>query len=90
MTTAADTSPTEFQETRRHTSDPAVWKDARQVRDYFGGRSAMWLHRKKSDPTFPVATYFGNRQFYRVSDIVAWEQRQIERSAARSTNNTPD
>ena len=50
----------------------------------------MWLHRKKNDPTFPVATYFGNRQFYRVSDIVAWEQRQIERSAARSTNTNND
>lgn len=90
MTTAAGNSSAEIQETRRRTSDPAVWKDARQVRDYFGGRSAMWLHRKKNDPTFPVATYFGNRQFYRVSDIVAWEQRQIERSAARSTNTNND
>jgi predicted DNA-binding transcriptional regulator AlpA len=88
MTTATAASSTDLQDTGTQASDTAVWKDARQVRAHFGGRSAMWLHRKKRDRTFPTATYFGRRKFFRVSEITAWERRQTELSALRALTNT--
>jgi hypothetical protein len=55
----------------------AVWVSARQTRDRFGGRSAMWLHRKiKSDATFPRPKYFGRLQFFRVAELDAWAEAQ--------------
>jgi hypothetical protein len=55
----------------------AVWISARQTRDRFGGRSAMWLHRKiKNDPAFPRPSFFGRLQFFRVAELDAWAARQ--------------
>jgi predicted DNA-binding transcriptional regulator AlpA len=61
-------------------SSDAVWVDARQTRERFGRRSAMWLYRKiKNDLTFPEPKYFGRRQFFRVAELDAWAEAQATR-----------
>jgi hypothetical protein len=63
----------------------AVWMSSRQVRDHFGRRSAMWLHRKiLNDARFPRPVYFGRLQFFRVAELRAWEQQCVEDSKLKA------
>ena len=56
----------------------AVWMTTNQVRSRYGGRSSMWLYRKlRSDPKFPRPTYFGRMQFFRVSELEAYERASV-------------
>ncbi len=55
---------------------------SKQVRARYGGVSNMWIHRKTRERGFPEpATRFGGRRrFWRVSDLLAWEQVMITRA----------
>jgi predicted DNA-binding transcriptional regulator AlpA len=60
-------------------SDQADYMSAGQVRVHFGGVSAMWLVRKIQDHHFPKPTTFGtSRRYWRVADVVAWEQQRAK------------
>ena len=51
----------------------------------YGGRSAMWLHRTlTTDPAFPRPVYLGRGRlrFWRLSELVAWENAQPGQSDA--------
>ena len=48
--------------------------DGEQVRARYGGRSPMWLARRKREPDFPKpAFYIAGRQFFLLEDLKAWE-----------------
>jgi predicted DNA-binding transcriptional regulator AlpA len=52
-----------------------TWLSARQVRERYGGRSAMWIERRlKADPRFPRPTKFGRLRFWDRDAIEAWER----------------
>ena len=61
-------------------SDGTVYLDGRQVRERFGNRSRMWLWRTRDgDPSFPKPMTINNRLYWRLADLLAWEQRhQVE------------
>lgn len=48
-----------------------------QVRAHFGGVSAMWIWRQTEKNGFPQPIRFGenSRRYWRVSDLLAWEER---------------
>ncbi len=48
-----------------------------QVRARFGGVSQMWIWRKTEREGFPAPIRFGenSRRYWRVADLIAWEQR---------------
>ena len=49
---------------------------AAQVRERFGGVSDMWLHRRLQDKSgFPRPVYIGRLRFWRLSELVAWEEK---------------
>lgn len=48
---------------------------AAQVRARYGGVSHMWIERRlKGDPKFPRPLYIAKRRFWRVQELVKWEQ----------------
>jgi predicted DNA-binding transcriptional regulator AlpA len=48
---------------------------ASQVRERFGGVSDMWIHRRLNDQSgFPRPLYIGRLRFWRLSELMAWEQ----------------
>jgi predicted DNA-binding transcriptional regulator AlpA len=53
-----------------------VWLSSRQVRDRFGGRSAMWLWRRiNQDPQFPKPKRLGGRLlFWSLAELEAYER----------------
>jgi predicted DNA-binding transcriptional regulator AlpA len=54
-----------------------VWLSSRQVRDRFGGRSAMWLWRRQhQDPQFPQPKRFGRLLFWSLAELEAYERGQ--------------
>jgi predicted DNA-binding transcriptional regulator AlpA len=65
---------------RKPLPDDAVMMTATQVRNFFGGRSAMWLWRKlnpmhsQHDPNFPKPVRFpgGRMTFWRVDEVRAY------------------
>jgi hypothetical protein len=59
----------------------AIFISARQLLARYGGRSAMWLHRKlRDDPDFPRPIYFGRLQFYRLADLEQFERDVVARA----------
>jgi predicted DNA-binding transcriptional regulator AlpA len=53
--------------------DPLI--PAGQVRERFGGVSVMWIHRRLHDDSgFPRPLYIGRLRFWRLSELVAWEE----------------
>jgi hypothetical protein len=63
--------------------DGAIWLDANQVRERYGGRSAMWLTRILArDPSFPRAMKINRLRFFRLADLIAWERATAAKSAA--------
>jgi predicted DNA-binding transcriptional regulator AlpA len=53
--------------------DPLI--PASQVRERFGGVSDMWIHRRLHDSSgFPRPLYIGRLRFWRLSELVAWEE----------------
>ena len=57
---------------------------AAQVRLRFGNASAMWLHRRIRDDGFPSPVRFGTQaRYFRLSEIIAWEKKMIERGVAK-------
>jgi predicted DNA-binding transcriptional regulator AlpA len=53
-----------------------VWLTSTQVRDRFGGRSAMWLWRRiNQDPQFPKPKKLGGRLlFWSLQELEAYER----------------
>jgi predicted DNA-binding transcriptional regulator AlpA len=48
---------------------------AGQVREYFGGVSAMWIYRRLADPAsgFPKPVKLGSaRNYWRIEEVQAW------------------
>jgi hypothetical protein len=87
VTADAILPPTSKQKTKP-VPEGAIWLSARQLLDRFGGRSAMWLHRRlhpksKDGPAFPQPAYDGRLMFFRLSDIERYEREIIKRSHAR-------
>lgn len=51
--------------------------DGAQLRTRYGGRSDMWLYRMgEKEPTFPRPIKIGARNFWRLADIIAYEDRK--------------
>jgi predicted DNA-binding transcriptional regulator AlpA len=47
---------------------------AAQVRERFGGVSDMWIHRRLHDDSgFPRPLYIGRLRFWRLSELIEWE-----------------
>jgi|SRR5271166_2803336 len=53
-----------------------VFLNSRQVRQRYGEASPMWLWRRLNDPNsgFPEPILIGQRRYWRVSALVAWER----------------
>jgi predicted DNA-binding transcriptional regulator AlpA len=65
--------------------DDAVYISARQVCQRYGGLSMMWLERKlQRDTTFPQPHKFGERRFFKLEDLVAWERKAAVKSKAKA------
>ena len=56
-----------------------VFLNSRQVRQRYGEASPMWLWRRLNDPKsgFPEPILIGQRRFWRVSELVAWERARV-------------
>ena len=56
--------------------DPAdVLLRSAAVRRRYGNCSDMWLHRRLNDDSgFPKPIYLGRLRYWRLSDLIAWEQ----------------
>lgn len=66
-------------------SERVVYLTAAHVRERFGGVSHMWIVRKMRDAGFPDPVRFGGRlRYWRISDVVAWEQAMIAHGIAAS------
>lgn len=53
---------------------PEFWS-ARQVCEYFGGVSLMWIVRRTADANFPPSVKFGGSRsprFWKADDVRAW------------------
>jgi predicted DNA-binding transcriptional regulator AlpA len=50
--------------------------NASQLRQRYGGVSRMWLHRRLSDPDFPLPQpiTIASRRYWRLRDIELWER----------------
>jgi hypothetical protein len=56
-------------------STTIVWLSTRQVRDRYGGVSAMWVERRlQSDPRFPRPKKFGRLRFFELSRLEEYER----------------
>ena len=54
-----------------------VCLDAMGVRMRYGGRSDMWLWRRlQKDADFPRPIVIGNKRYWRLSELVAFEDRR--------------
>ncbi len=61
--------------------DPLI--PTQQVKKRFGGVSDMWLHRCLHDGSgFPRPVYIGRIRFWRLSELVAWEE-QLPRASSK-------
>ena len=61
--------------------DPLI--PTQQVKERFGGVSDMWLHRRLRDGScFPRPVYIGRLRFWRLSELVAWED-QLPRASSK-------
>jgi hypothetical protein len=56
--------------------DTDIFLDARAVKRRYGGRSDMALWRWSRDPDlgFPTPIYIGKYRYWRLADLIAWEQ----------------
>jgi hypothetical protein len=58
----------------------ALWLTSTQVRNRYGGVSAMWLwNRVEHDADFPKPAYFGNRQMFSVAELDAYDRLVLSR-----------
>jgi predicted DNA-binding transcriptional regulator AlpA len=55
-----------------------IYLRATDVRDRYGRVSDMWLYRRVHDPEgdFPKPVYIAGRRFWRLADLIAWEDRR--------------
>jgi predicted DNA-binding transcriptional regulator AlpA len=46
-----------------------------EVKKRYGGCSSMWVERRlANDPNFPRPIHIARRRFWRLGELVAWEQ----------------
>jgi hypothetical protein len=51
-----------------------IYLTAPQVRQRFGGKSDMWLWRlRREEPNFPRPVVIRNQRYFRLSELVAFE-----------------
>lgn len=57
--------------------DEDVFLGSKQVRQRYGGVSAMWIFRRERDPKsgFPTPLVIHRRKFWRLRDLIAWERK---------------
>ena len=57
--------------------DADIFLNSKQVRQRYGGVSAMWIFRREHDPNsgFPTPLLINRRKFWRLSDLTDWERR---------------
>jgi predicted DNA-binding transcriptional regulator AlpA len=61
----------------------SIFLSSRQVRQRYGGRSQMWLHRRLHDNSgFPRPVYLGRQRFWKLEDLERWEREQAAKSLA--------
>jgi predicted DNA-binding transcriptional regulator AlpA len=68
------------------TSDQSaeVFLTARQTRARYGHASDMWLHRRLHDKSgFPQPVVICGRRFWRLSDLIEWENKTAHQPAPR-------
>jgi hypothetical protein len=54
---------------------------SRQTRARYGDVSDMWLHRRLNDASgFPSPIYICGRRFWRLSDLIDWENKIASRN----------
>ena len=60
----------------QHDKSPVELIPAADVRRRYGGVSHMWLERRLANPRsgFPRPLYIGPRRYWRLAELVAWEQ----------------
>ena len=51
-----------------------VWINAVQVRERYGNRPDMWLWRRKQEADFPKPIVIAGRNYWRLADLIAWEE----------------
>ena len=50
---------------------------AKKVRARYGGRPDMWLWRvQRGDPDFPRPVVIRRRRFWRLSELLVWEEKR--------------
>jgi predicted DNA-binding transcriptional regulator AlpA len=65
---------------RIHETPVCEFLPAHFVRARYGNRSRVWLHRAMKDHGFPAPVKLtGQYNFWRLSDLLAWEARQAAR-----------
>lgn len=47
----------------------------RDVQARYGGISHMWIERRLKDSEFPAPLYIAKRRYWRLGDLIAWEQK---------------
>jgi len=67
----------------------AVWLTSNQVRDRYGGRSQMWLHRKLRNPDFPKPRYDGRLRLFSVAALDAYDRAVLGGSTTAKMKNSP-
>ena len=62
-------------------SPTEVFLTAKQVRQRYGGASAMWLHRREHDGSdFPKCVVIAGRKMWRLSELETWERSLASKS----------
>jgi predicted DNA-binding transcriptional regulator AlpA len=71
----SDLSRREHRPARFLESSYSQYWSSGQVREYFGGVSAMWIRRRLNDPAsdFPKPVKLGSaRNYWRIEKIIGW------------------
>jgi predicted DNA-binding transcriptional regulator AlpA len=66
-----------------------VFHTSAEVRRRYGGVSDMWISRRLNDNSgFPKPLVINRRRFWRLSELLAWEQKRAAASKPKPTSRS--